>query len=68
MLYWAPEVLRDYATNSAKADIYSYGILIAEIVERQVPYSKERLTTDVDSKQSWKMRIPTGSLFAAGNP
>ncbi len=42
MLYWAPEVLKDNSAVGQKADAYSYGIIIAEVVDRVKPYEAEK--------------------------
>lgn len=47
MLYMAPEVLRSKTDRSARADVYSFGMIAIEIWSLNPIYNTERAEIDI---------------------
>lgn len=58
MFYWAPEVLRNNNYRSQNTDVYAFGILVGEIVDRAEPYDKERAKYDITGNMIESKCIP----------
>ncbi|KAL3909298.1 MAG: hypothetical protein SGILL_008140 [Bacillariaceae sp.] len=66
----APELLHGNSTNTAKSDIYSFGILLYEVYSREIPYKGENylevLKQVCDPVIQKRPHIPHGCSYKVG--
>ena len=58
VLYMSPEALDEHPTYTEKLDIFSYGVLLVQIMTRQFPSPSDRFQVIDDPRYPDKIRIP----------